>query len=367
MPPEDDFRRDRDPRHRRNAALAGAVVAGCLLALGGVLLARGQSGHRSPLGTPPPAVARAPVSLPALLNPPLPLRPTPVPAQPVLGSSFSMAYDSASHQLLAVGGVDSYDTTWLWEGQSWTLARPPASPPGRFGAAMAYDPATRTVLLYGGRLGPGQVVDDTWAWDGRTWRQLDGGTGSPPPGEGSTLAWDDAHGQMVLAGANPLRSGGTWTWSGSRWIRAPGGDLPPGTFLVGMAIDPVTGMLLGASCCSSDQASTFTWSWNGSVWRTVTTRTQPAFTVGLVRDAESSRLLLFADPSLAAGGEIWSWSGRDWTLLAGERLPVFPAGAALNTDSGHVVIVGSVAEPVQGTPQPVQTWERSASRWRQLG
>ena len=232
---------------------------------------------------------------------------------------------------------------------------------------MAYDPASGVVMLYGGRLGPGQVVDDTWAWDGRTWRQLDGGTGGPPPGEGSTMAWDAAHAQMVLAGDNAATSGGTWTWSGSRWVRAAGGDLPRGTFLVDMTTDPVTGSLLGASCCSAGQGTTSAWAWNGRAWRELSTRTQPAFSVGLVRDPESSRLLLFADPSLAAGREMWSWSGRDWALLTGARLPVFPTRAAVDSDSDHIVIVGSVAEPVQGSPQPVQIWERSASTWRELG
>lgn len=367
MPPEDDFRRDRDPRQRRNAALAGGAVAVCLLALGGVLLARGQANGQQPAGTTPLAVASVPARLPALRNPPLPPRPTAVPPQPVLGSGFRSVYDPASRQLVVFGGIDSYDATWVWDGQHWTLARPPVSPPGRFAAAMAYDPATRVVMLYGGRLGPGQLVSDTWAWDGRVWRQLDGGTGDPPAGEGFTMAWDQAHGQMVLAGGLGPGVSGTWTWNGSRWIRAPGGDLPAATFFVGMAADPVTHALLGASCCSTPQASTFTWSWNGSMWRELTTPTPPALSVGLVLDPQRSRLLLFADPSLTPGRETWSWSGRAWAPLAGAAPPVFPAGVAVDSDTGHVLIVGSVAQPVQGLPQPVQIWERSGTTWRQLG
>src|ERR1019366_1954551 len=101
--------------------------------------------------------------------------------------------------------------------------------PGRFAAAAAFDPLTGVVMLYGGRLGPGQVVDDTWAWDGRTWRQLDGGTGTPPLGEGSVMAWDDVAGQMVLVSNQPAPYGGTWAWNGSRWMRQAHGDLPSGT------------------------------------------------------------------------------------------------------------------------------------------
>jgi len=46
---------------------------------------------------------------------------------------------------------------------------PQASPEGRFGAAEAYDPQTKTVMLFGGRLEPGTPVHDTWAWKGTTW------------------------------------------------------------------------------------------------------------------------------------------------------------------------------------------------------
>jgi hypothetical protein len=117
---------------------------------------------------------------------PTPLRPslTPVPTRPVLGFGFTAADDPLSHQVVVFGGVDSYDTTWLWDGKGWSLAHPTLTPPGRYAAAAAYDPLTGLVMLYGGDLGSGSVVADTWAWDGTTWAELDSGTGGPPAGEG---------------------------------------------------------------------------------------------------------------------------------------------------------------------------------------
>jgi len=92
----------------------------------------------------------------------------------------------------------------------------------------------------------------------------------------------------------------------------------------------------------------------------------PGFTVGLVRDPVSDRLLLFADPSIAA--EVWSWSGRQWSIVPNATVPVFPAASMIDTDTHRVVIVGSVAEPVQGTPQPVQVWTLDGgTAWRRLG
>src|SRR5437588_4973476 len=118
--------------------------------------------------------------------------PTPVAHGPVSGFGYSLVDDAAAQQVVFFGGIDSYEQTWLWDGGRWKLAAPRSHPPGRFGAAAAYDPVTTDVLLFGGRLAPGQLANDTWAWDGRTWRELDGGAEGPPPGEGELMAWDAA-------------------------------------------------------------------------------------------------------------------------------------------------------------------------------
>jgi hypothetical protein len=81
----------------------------------------------------------------------------------------SMAYDAATGTVVLFGGSGypvtprTYGDTWTWDGTTWTLQHPAASPPPEYDAAMAYDPATGTVVLFGGdnlhrRLG------DTWLW-----------------------------------------------------------------------------------------------------------------------------------------------------------------------------------------------------------
>ncbi len=369
VPPDDDFRRDRDPRARRNARVAGAVVAiGLAALLVALAVARNQApASKRVAGATPSPLARAGPSPVAAAPTPPSLRPTPVPSQPVLGFGFSAAYDARSHQLVTFGGVDSYDQTWLWDGRHWTLARPQVSPAGRFGAASAFDPLTGVVMVYGGRLGPGEVVDDTWAWDGASWRELDGGVGNPPLGEASEMGWDDARQQMVLVSTQEGSNRQTWTWDGSRWVEQVRGALPQGVDVLGMAEDPVTRTLLAVLCCDPSDGTTSTYTWDGAAWHRLSTHTTPAFTVGLVVDPQSGRLLMFGDPSVVPAKQLWSWSGRDWTLVAGARLPVFPTRAVTDTDTGSVVIVGSAVEPVQGNPQPMQVWSLNGTAWRQLG
>jgi hypothetical protein len=47
----------------------------------------------------------------------------------------------------------------------WTKQAPAAHPPPREGASMAYDAATRTVVLFGGRDHNG-LPSSTWTWGG---------------------------------------------------------------------------------------------------------------------------------------------------------------------------------------------------------
>ena len=180
MPPEDDFRRDIDPRTRSNAIVVGGRAGRLPGGAPGGRLGGAQPTHLDGARRRPRGARHAPAIRPRRRSP------TRLSARRRSRPSRSWAPASAprttrsTHQLVAFGGVDSYDTTWLWDGRRWTLARPARQPAGRFNAAAAYDPLTGVVMLYGGRLGPGQLVQDTWAWDGGTWHQLDAGTSSLP-------------------------------------------------------------------------------------------------------------------------------------------------------------------------------------------
>jgi hypothetical protein len=47
---------------------------------------------------------------------------------------------------------------------NWTQQTPATSPAPRWGPSMAYDAATRTVILFGGESGRYTTFADTWAW-----------------------------------------------------------------------------------------------------------------------------------------------------------------------------------------------------------
>ena len=77
-----------------------------------------------------------------------------------------MVYDEARRRTVLYGGwlprLHLADT-WDWDGVDWARVLPDASPPGRWGFAMAYDVACERVVLFGGASHDG-VSSDTWVF-----------------------------------------------------------------------------------------------------------------------------------------------------------------------------------------------------------
>jgi hypothetical protein len=79
-----------------------------------------------------------------------------------------MAYDAATATVVLFGGLSALgqgciNDTWTWNGSTWTKQSPATRPRAREQAAMAYDAATATVVLFSGRCG-GTLLHDTWTW-----------------------------------------------------------------------------------------------------------------------------------------------------------------------------------------------------------
>ncbi|MHB8263095.1 MAG: hypothetical protein ACYDGY_05020, partial [Acidimicrobiales bacterium] len=117
------------------------------------------------------------------------------------------------------------DGTWTWNGATWTQQHPAKSPPALFGGSMAYDSATRQVVLFGGSSSD-QLLNATWAWNGATWIDRSARTAIPPARLNASMAYDSATRQVVLFGGAVSNSSSssdtgllndTWTWNGSGW------------------------------------------------------------------------------------------------------------------------------------------------------
>ena len=357
-------------RWKAAALLASAVL---LAAAVGFILSRPNALKTSaPSGAVSPPVT---TSVPPSAGSTIPLHETCAAACPMSSFGYALAYYPPARQVLLFGGVDNYANTWLWNYHGWTLAHPSASPPGRFDAAVAYNPVMHVVMIYGGRLGPGQLVDDTWAWDGKTWRELDSGTGNPAPDEGGVMAWDERLATMVLVVPGPSvesPQAETWIWTGTHWSLQPSGYFPPSTALGPIAFDPVSNSLLGVGFRyeTTTSSSVVMLRWDGTVWRELSTsHTPPSIVAGLALDPMSDRLFLVCDPAelQSSSEDVWMWTGSDWQFRGTFSGALQPGGVVSDAESGRVLMFGNAVQAAQGLPQPVHVWEWEGSAWYETG
>lgn len=161
------------------------------------------------------------------------------PASPSARAAASMVYDAATQEILLFGGVncltDSSDSctdlgdTWTWDGQAWTQQNASPAPSPRTGASMAFDLAHEQVVLFGGIACEAEsctYFDDTWTWDGQTWA-LQRPPASPSGRTAAALTYDAGSQRIVLVGGRdcPDPPGGdpchvlddAWLWDGSAW------------------------------------------------------------------------------------------------------------------------------------------------------
>lgn len=134
---------------------------------------------------------------------------------PGLRSQFRMPYDAARAQVVLFGGWNGsslVNETWVWDGVDWTQKFPVSSPSPRQDFAIAYDANLQRVVLFSGnQFGCPPLDNLTWTWDGTNWTQ-ESPAASPPGRGGAAAAYDSARGQVVLFGGNDCSQVFTDTW-----------------------------------------------------------------------------------------------------------------------------------------------------------
>ena len=253
-----------------------------------------------------------------------------------------MTYDPASKQLVLFGGYHHGPTnqTWVWTGSDWNQLHPATSPPPRRNAAMAFDPQTNQLILYGGSGTNNTDLSDTWAWNGTTWQELHP-EHSPDHRSGSLMGYDAHTNQLVLYGGfnDSFPLGDTWTWNGTDWKdahatnpRDNSGEMvydaankelvlfgavgevintwngsdsvehhpeghPYGRTNGTMSYDPEIGQVVLVTGGNSDHPfQDDTWTWTGTTWNRLPTTTDPPprWHAVMDYDASTNQLVLFS-------------------------------------------------------------------------
>ncbi len=116
-----------------------------------------------------------------------------------------MAYDPTSGRVIMFGGFDDFgvrlNDTWAYDpvANTWTDLSPQGTlPPARSAQAMAYDPSSGRVIMFGGLSGSPnpssslEGLDDTWAYDpvANTWTNLSPSGPRPPASWWQSMVFD---------------------------------------------------------------------------------------------------------------------------------------------------------------------------------
>ncbi|HEX3833796.1 MAG TPA: putative Ig domain-containing protein [Solirubrobacteraceae bacterium] len=269
---------------------------------------------------------------------------------PTPRDSAEMAYDQASGQLVMFGGetvgVGGLDDTWVWTGSDWMQLHPAQSPPNLNAAAITYDPATKQLVMFGGFEYTsglnGEILNTTWTWNGTTWTQQHP-TAAPPASAQGTMAFDPQLNEVVmLTNTAPAQ---TWAWNGSNWRQLSSSTNPPSRRLGAMALDTAANQLIltgGVSDANAPLADTWT---EGTSWSQLTpSQAAPAVPgAAIATDPATGHLMLFGGfvgaTGAALSNQTWAWGPL--TIDPGP-LPTATVGVAYRD---NLAAVGLTNEP----------------------
>jgi uncharacterized protein (TIGR03437 family) len=269
-----------------------------------------------------------------------------------------MVYDSAHGQVVLFGGqgssegiVSSLNDTWVWDGSNWIQKSPQNSPPIGNGnePAMAYDSAHGQVVLFGGGYAAGPYTY-TWVWDGTNWTQVFPMI-SPPLRQAHAMVYDPVHGQVVLFGGvqgnNFSFLNDTWVWDGANWTQKFPTTSPLARAGHAMAYDSVHGKVVLFGGVGSSVIYGDTWLWDGSNWTQTPGESGPPARDdhAMAYDSAQGEVVLFGGFNGSHDlNDTWLWNGSNWTPESPQSSPSARRSHAMAYDSGHdqVVLFGGI-------------------------
>ena len=255
----------------------------------------------------------------------------------------AMTYDPDTNRLIMFGGLaynagandtQAYDpsaNTWTNVHASGTL------PSARWAHSMAYDPSTHRLIMFGGSSGPPYpLLNDTWVYNTttNTWTELSPSGVLPPARGAQAMAYDPSSGRLIMFGGE---AGGpdsaqhflndTWAYdpATNTWAELnPVGTLPRARIQPAMAYDPSSGRLIMFGGFLSSAAANDTWAYDPATntWAELS----PSGTLPLARGGHSiayepstHRLILFggSNGSSTRFNDTWAYdpAANTWTEL----------------------------------------------------
>lgn len=174
-------------------------------------------------------------------------KPPPGPLAPGARASNVMAYDPVRRHTVMFGG-SQYGETWVWDGTQWAIHHQINGPQFRSDAAIAWMPKLGKLVMFGGYpdVDPNEIgsqLEDTWAWSGSGWEAITTAT-TPPARYAAGVAADPATGNLVLFGGlsdTYVSLADTWIFDGVDWRAVQTPVTPEKRSYPAMAANPAVG------------------------------------------------------------------------------------------------------------------------------
>ncbi len=287
---------------------------------------------------------------------------------PSARSGAAMAFDPNSNGVLLFGGSAPFINaeTWLYDGANWTQLTPPASPTARFGAQLVYDSARNVSVLFGGLATSISIPppnSDTWEWNGTTWTSITT-VGNPGPRYQYGASFDPIRSRVVLFGGSTSQllippSNQTWEYQGTTWTLVPTLGTPGPRNRPAMCFHNGLGktVLFGGSTGSA--LTDTTWTYDGSTWTQLTIagpKPSPRSSASMAYDpVRNVCVLMGGQDTTGPLADTWTFDGANWTQQPVTTQGVRDHALAFLPASNQVVKFGGFATAPNTLSN--QTWE----------
>jgi len=280
---------------------------------------------------------------------------------PPARSYCAMAYDPVSKKVLLFGGegkTGNLNDTWAFDGSNWTQLAPAVAPPVRNGATMAFDWISKKLIMFGG-FNVNTYLQDTWVWDGATstWTEIQ--MKSPPPrATGAMLFTDPVTGRAIMFGGYNITRpvpvfSDTWLWTGKIWKKLNPATAPYPRAWGIASLDPVRHNVVLTGGTGDTIRTDNTWTWDGNDWTLLSPPTQVGAFIGAgsTFDPAEQSVVVFGGI-----GQTWSWTGTDWVQLTPNLSPPAREGVGMAFDpiSHQTLMFGGL---IANGPLSDETWQ----------
>ena len=236
----------------------------------------------------------------------------------------------------------------------------------RSAMAVAYDEAHGKLVLFGG-YDETSYLRDTWVFDGTGWTQVS--HGGPSARAAASMAYDAVMQKLVLFGGfNGQYLGDTWIFDAgtNQWTAAAPTTSPKAVTGPNLFTDPLNGHAVAYGGYDGMFYQLTTYRWTGSNWQLLNPSVKPwaraAATVS--NDPLHGNVLLFGGLASVNPWNTWTWDGSNWTELSLSVQPPnrYDGAAAFDPQLGGVVIFGGGS----GGTDLNDTWLWNGSSWKEL-